>query len=287
MAQTEPAVLVVAYGRPDLLDQALEALGEGHQVIVIDNGGSDEIARTCEVHGARYRRSSGNVGFAAGVNAGLAHVSDHQDVLLLNPDARLSWPDVGSLQRSMHAMPRLAAVAPRLVRPGGVAERTAWPIPRPWTTWRGAVGRRRLGSADRVFLSGAVLLLRREALDEVGAFDERFFLYAEECDWQLRALRLGWSVAEVPAVTAEHVGAASSTDPDLRDAHFHAAAERFLRKWYGTPGWQVFRAGALVSALRRLLLPGFRDAGIRQEQLRAIKLYLRGPVRSLTARGSR
>ena len=287
MAQTEPAVLVVAYGRPDLLDQALEALGTGHQVVVIDNGGSDEIARACEVHGARYHRSHRNVGFAAGVNAGLAHVSDDQDVLLLNPDARLGWRDVQALHRSMHALPRVAAVAPRLVRAGGVQERTAWPIPRPWTTWRGAVGRGRPGHGDRLFLSGAVLLLRREALNEVGSFDERFFLYAEECDWQLRALRLGWSVTEVPAVTAQHVGAASSTDPDLRAAYFHAAAERFLRKWYGTAGWQVFRAGALLSALRRLVVPGLREAAVRQEQLRAFRLYLRGPVRSLSARGLR
>jgi len=287
MAQTDPVVLVVAYGRPDLLDSALDGLGSGHLVLVIDNSRSDEVAAVAHRHAAQYLRSAGNIGFAAAVNIGLRHAEHARDVLLLNPDARLSWPEVLALQQAMGAVPRLAAVAPALVRPDGTAERTSWPIPRPFTTWRGVIGRAQVRDADSVFLSGAVLLLRAEALREVGHLDERFFLYAEECDWQQRALLRGWSVREVPTVIALHVGAATSNDPDLRAAYFHAAAERFLRKWHGPLGWQLFRVGAMVSALRRLVVPGIRNTEVRLEQVRALRLYWRGPVRCLRARGLR
>ena len=85
---------------------------------------------------------------------------------------------------------------------------------------------------------GSVLLLRAEALDQVGALDERFFLYAEETDWAYRAHRLGWRHAAVHEVRAVHVGAGTSGDAARREAHFHASQERYLRKHYGALGWQ-------------------------------------------------
>lgn len=287
MTQTEPVVVVVAYGSPALLETALDGLGTGHDVVVVDNGGSDDVAALCRRRGTRYVRSPGNVGFAAAVNTGVVAAGPDRDVLLLNPDARLGWPDVLVLQERLHEAPRRAAVAPSLVRPDGGTEPTSWPVPRPSLPWRGVVGAGGVRDGDRVFLSGAVLLLRAEALVDVGALDERFFLYAEECDWQVRAQDRGWTVAVVPEVVAEHLGAATSDDPALRAARFHAAAERFVRKWHGRAGWEVFRAGSALSALRRFAVPGLRDPQVRAEQRRALRLYARGPLRSLDDRATR
>jgi GT2 family glycosyltransferase len=122
-----------------------------------------------------------------------------------------------------------------------------------------------------------VLLLRAAALDEVGPFDERFFLYAEETDWQKRASDLGWRVALCPSVTATHVGAGTGGDTTEREAHFHASLERYMRKHYGTTGWWLFRTGVLAgSLLRALLVPGERG---RRAAAR-FRLYRVGPCRA-------
>ena len=97
------------------------------------------------------------------------------------------------------------------------------------------------------YVIGSVLLLRREALDHVGAFDdERFFLYAEETDWAYRATRLGWRHRVVDDVQVEHEGAATSTDDARREGHFLAAHEIYLRKHHGAVGWQVSRPGNIA-----------------------------------------
>jgi GT2 family glycosyltransferase len=122
---------------------------------------------------------------------------------------------------------------------------------------------------------GSVLLLRAEALAQVGGFDERFFLYAEETDWAYRAHLLGWRHAAVPGARAMHAGGGTSEDGSRRELHFHASQERYLRKHFGAAGWQLARvanwAGAMV---RSVALPGERG---RQARRRAA-LYRLGPV---------
>ena len=111
----------------------------------------------------------------------------------------------------------------------------------------------------------------------VGPFDERFFLYAEETDWQRRASDLGWEVALCPDAVATHVGAGTGGEQSERDAHFHASNERYVRKHYGPTGWLVFRAGVMAgSSVRALFLPG--DRGRRAAA--RFRLYLTGPLKA-------
>ncbi len=107
-----------------------------------------------------------------------------------------------------------------------------WPFPSPWNAWLEAAGLGRFEGGGS-YVIGSVLLLRAEALAQVGGFDERFFLYAEETDWAYRAHRLGWRHTVARGVWALHEGAATSTDVRLREAHFHASQERYLRKHFG------------------------------------------------------
>ncbi|MCW2616784.1 MAG: pimB 2 [Frankiales bacterium] len=279
MPSPRPVVLVVAYGHLDLLAEALNGVA-GLDVVLVDNARTDATRELAGTHGAVYVLPSHNLGFAGGVNLGLQHAPAGRDVLLLNPDAVIDVESVLRLQRTLQAAPRLAAAAPRLRRPDGTFEPTRWPLPAPTLPWRGVVGVGSLRPGGASFLSGAVLLLRREALDDVGPFDERFFLYAEECDWQMRALARGWTCQEDTTVVAEHVGAGTSSDGSLRDRHFHGSAELLIRKWYGPGGWAVFRAGSLVSALRRATTGRTPDQ--RRLAARAVRLYVRGPARSLT-----
>jgi GT2 family glycosyltransferase len=274
-----PIVLVVAYNSDDHLPDCLAALGPGADVLVIDNGAADSTRAIAAEHGADYIASPENVGFAAAVNLGLHKVWDwERDVLLLNPDARVTAHDVEVLQAGLHAPgTHRAAVGPRLSWSDGRVQRPEWPMPSPGQVWADALGLTRWWRGPR-FVVGAVLLLNGAALVELGRFDERYFLYAEEADWQRRALRAGWTVAVIDAVTATHEGAASSADAVRRDELFHASAETFARRWYGPSGWFVMRVGSLVAAARRSVIG---SAATKQRNRRAFRLYLRGPGRTV------
>ena len=270
-------VLVVAYGAPDLLDQCLEGLGGQLPVVVVDNSSQPAVRTVVERHGATYLDPGRNLGFAAGVNFGLAHHRDPDDLLLLNPDACITPDGIDRLRRDLHAEDDLACVAPAQVDPDiGESARVAWPFPTPMRAWLEALGLGRLGDR-RDFLIGSILLIRSAALQEVGPMDQRYFLYAEQTDWQRRAHGLGWRVRLCPDIVATHVGAGTGGDRSEREAHFHASNERYIRKYYGTPGWWVYRTGAMAGALvRALVLPGERG---RRAAAR-LHLYRTGPVRA-------
>jgi glycosyltransferase involved in cell wall biosynthesis/GT2 family glycosyltransferase len=276
-AGREVEVVVVAYGSAELLHSALAPLVGHFPITVVDNSSSTEIRDVVERAKARYLDPGRNGGFAAGVNYALRRrqVPDG-DVLLLNPDAVVGPSDVHALHRALRVDRRLASVAPEQVDGEGRPSRVAWPFPSPTGTAVEAVGLGRLRRRDD-FAIGSVLLLRAEALDDVGEFDERFFLYAEETDWAYRAHRRGWRHQVVAGVRAVHLGGATSTDAARRERHFHASQERYLRKHYGSAGWQVARTAAVVGAgARTLVLAGER----RASAARRLALYARGPVRA-------
>ncbi len=274
----EIEVLVVAFGAPELLEICLDSLDGELPVVVVDNSSDAEVRAVALRHRASYVDPGSNLGFAGGVNLGLANRSrPSADLLLLNPDASIDSSGVSSLQRCLHARDDRACVAPAQWDPGReTGARVMWPFPTPLGAWIEAVGLGRLRPGDG-FLIGSVLLVRAEALGQVGPFDERFFLYAEETDWQRRAHDLGWTVALCPEVLAEHVGAGTGGDERRRETHFHASTERYVRKYFGPFGWWVFRAGVMAGALFRAVLrsgEGARAAAFR------FHLYRSGPCRA-------
>ncbi len=255
-----PTVVVVAYRANDHLRECLAHLGTGLQVCVVDNEASEYTRGIVVSAGASYLATSHNLGFAAAVNIGLTEAPG-RDVLLLNPDARITAAGVLALQRALHdPAHRRAAVGPALVDGDGRPDRADWPMPSPGQVWADAFG---FGGRlrGRRFVTGAVLLLRADAIVALGGFDERYFLYAEESDWQQRAQQAGWDVAVIPEVSAVHTGAGSSSDNDARAAQFNTSARAFSRRWYGASGASLMRAGSVVAASRRSVLGGDRASG--------------------------
>ncbi len=275
---TDPHVLVVAYGPPTLLDGCLAGLQGQLPVTVVDNSSLPGTREVAERHDARYVDAGANLGFAGGVNVGLGVLAKTEgpgvDVLLLNPDARVSPEGVRAMQERAHASPRTACVGATQVDPAtGTPARVFWPFPTPLGAWVEAVGLGRL-RRRRDFVIGSLLLLRADALADIGPLDERYFLYSEETDWQKSARARGWDVA-VAEVTSTHVGAGTGGDPAVREGHFHASLERFVRKHHGRTGWLVFRSGMLLgAAVRALILPGVRGASAARRR----DLYATGPV---------
>lgn len=272
------SVVVVAYGHHEDLARCLEPLVGQHRLLVIDNSSDRECARVATAAGAEYHDPGSNLGFAAGVNRALDLLGTGEDVLLLNPDAVVDATVLAQLSDFLHqpGKERVAAIAPRQLGSDERECRVVWPLPSPSVTWATALGLGRL-VRGRHFLVGSVLLLSGVAIAEVGRFDERFFLYAEEADWQRRAYSHGWTVQLCEELVAFHAGGGTSANPLTRELLFHSSVELFLRKWHGRLGWTSARLATVVGALARAAR---RRGDDRQIALRRARLYTLGPARA-------
>jgi GT2 family glycosyltransferase len=226
MVQPDVSVVVVTWNARPYLERCLESV-RGRDVIVVDHGSTDGTLELVRERFAEVRLlEQANRGMGAGNNAGMRAAAGRY-FFLLNPDA---WAEDGSLDTLVafaDSHPDAAVVGPRLLNADGSLQRSVRGEP---TLWRLATEYffiRKLGprtnllnplyaggfAHDRTrkvdWLSGAALLVRSTAADEVGLFDEDFFMFGEEADWQTRFRQAGWSVYFCPDATVVHVGEAS------------------------------------------------------------------------------
>ncbi len=224
----EVSTIVVTYNALPWLDRALES-ARGTELVVVDHGSTDG---TLELVRDRFPEATlveqGNLGFGAGNNAGM-RVASGRWYLLLNSDAWLEPGALDALIAFAEAHPGAAVVGPRLLNPDGTLQRsvrgfpTVWRIATEYLFLRKLAPRSRLLNAfyaggfehdtarEAEFLMGSVLLVRREAVEAVGGFDERYFMFSEETDWCYRFRQAGWQVWFFPGAEAVHVGGATTT----------------------------------------------------------------------------
>ncbi|HVV75183.1 MAG TPA: glycosyltransferase family 2 protein [Mycobacteriales bacterium] len=209
-------VAIVTWNTRDTTIDAIKALlataPDEVRVLVRDNASTDGTAGAVAAAypDAEIDAGAENLGFAGGVNTILRR-STAPWVLLLNPDA---WPDPGAIERLLacaHRHPRAAVVAPRLLRPDGRLEPSAWPFPSLRVSLASALRNdRNIWPHDverRVdWAVGAAWLLRREAIKAIGELDDSLFMYAEDLEWCWRAHDAGWEVWFTPDAVVRHIG---------------------------------------------------------------------------------
>lgn len=195
------------------------------EVTVVDNGSTDDsLHRAAPEHTVQ---TGANLGYTGGNNAGFRTLGLQRPVLVLNPDVRL--PDssaVASLARLLEAQPRLAALAPTIRSNGGSVEYLDSFVD-PDRAMAVHLGTHADGWPDGVpsvlelaWVDGAAVLFRPVALEGVGLFDERFFLFYEEVDWCLRAARDGWAVGIATGVSVAHARS-SSFGGTTKGSYYH------------------------------------------------------------------
>jgi N-acetylglucosaminyl-diphospho-decaprenol L-rhamnosyltransferase len=225
------SIIVVSFNSEAYLEHSLGAVvGGPHEVIVVDSASTDgsvDLVRR-RFPSTRLFELRTNVGFGAASNEGL-RVASGRYVLLMNPDA---WPvgeAIDELVRFADARPEVGIAGPLLRAPDGTMQQSAFGYPT--ARWLGApavtsrprrtpvpvrvamqiirrvAGQRR---AKRTFLVGTALLLRREAILEVGRFDPDFFMFNEEIDLCWRFQEAGWQVELCTTAEFVHVGGAST-----------------------------------------------------------------------------
>ncbi len=277
--QQQVSVVVVTLDALPWLERCLESV-RGYPTIVVDHGSTDgtvELVRTRFPQATLLERE--NRGLAAGWNAGLA-ASDSRYALVLNADAWVLGDAVEHLVAFAGEHPRAAYVGPRLLSLDGSLQRSVRGFPTLWRLATEYLFLRKLAPRSRAlnafyaagfahdtpceaeFLMGACMLVRREAVDEVGPLDESFFLFSEETDWCYRFRQAGWQVLFFPGAEVVHVGGASHAGRLFREqVRGHL---RFLAKHRGAA--EAERARLLLRAalvLRGGVFPGARGATYR------------------------
>jgi len=139
---------------------------------------------------------------------------------------------------------------------------------------------------DVDWISGACLCVRAAAAQQVGLFDERFFMYSEELDWCRRFHAAGWRVSYVPTAEVLHVeGGSSRADLAARDQRFQAGKLAYVAKWHGPAAAAALRAYLVLEYVLRAAEEGLKLAiGSRTEERRARLRVIGSGLRSALGR---
>ncbi len=227
------------------------------EVIVVDNASTDGSARMVreQFPWVRVIENTENVGFARANNQGIGQ-SQGRYVVLLNSDTEVHAGAFDTLVAFLDTHPSTAGCGPRLLNADGSLQPSCHPILTPgrefWRLvfldrfWRRATyAQQRWGFSTprRVeVIKGACLILRREALAQVGLLDERYFMYTEEMDLCYRLLRAGWELWWVPQALVTHYGEASSKQvADAMYLELYRSKAQFQRKFGGERAVRRFR----------------------------------------------
>jgi GT2 family glycosyltransferase len=285
------SVVIVNYNAGQTLVDCIEsALPQVTEVLVVDNASSDRSIELCPEQfptepKLRIIRNTVNLGFAAACNIG-AKAASESHVLFLNPDCILSRNALPRLLHVLEMTPQAGMVGGLLTDQDGTEQaggRRA--VPTPWRSLVRAFGLYRFECYwPRLFfdfhlhkhplppepleveaISGALMLVRQEAIRDVGPWDEGYFLHCEDLDWCMRFRKKGWKILFVPdASVVHHKGTCSRSRPIFVEWHKHRGMMRFYRKFFrqGYPAalmWLVaagiglrFGAIAIVHCIRHM-----------------------------------
>jgi GT2 family glycosyltransferase len=288
------AVIVHYRTAPETLRaaRAVAATAPAAEIVVVDNASRDGIERllSAQVPSARIVEEDVNRGFGAGCNRG-ARETSRPYLLFLNSDAFVKPGAVAALEAALDAERRAAAVGPRLVNADGSLQPSLRRLPTPWRIFCESSGLAFLSGGRRPFeghtatrqdhsrgreadaLMGAALLVRREALRDVGGFDEAFFLYAEETDLMARWKKRRWMLLYEPEAEVVHEGGRSGGDALF--GQLHASLVRYAAKHHGASAARfsgtVLDAGAALRYAAALVTPGPRGKSRRTRYRSAMR----------------
>ena len=275
--------IIVSFDSDLFLVRCIESIrlhvSDTASIIIVDNGPiNSESHRLCNrlaISSALVLPYRSNRGFGAACNAGAIVGFAYHYILLVNPDAKICFDLVDQLLTAFDDNPSLGIASPQLVTRSGANAATAGTFP---TILGLAVGKFVRPANDRPhqrssrgtslqqtyhsvdWVSGAVMMIRREAWDAVGGFDPAFFLYYEDIDLCRRVRAAGWEVGIVPDATAIHESGGSQWRPGTRtrvERIYLESQAYYFRKHYGRLMEWLLRAVRfpyLATSLRRRFL---------------------------------
>ena len=299
--------VLVAYNSEDVIAGAVARAGElGGRAVVVDHG-DGASAVVAATRGAIAIHDPANPGFGAGQNRGVPF-TESEFVLLCNPDAEIVPAAVLAGVELLRTRPDVAAVQGVIVNSStGHPERSAGVEVGPVHLLGRALGAKALlavpavaalarrssllrDHADRVpdgpvevdSLAATAVLVRRSALDDVGGFDEAYFLYGEDLDLCRRLRAAGWKLLAVPEVWASHTSGGSAHSSWHREADWWRGTLQFGAGHWSAMGWSVAMLAAVLRwvrlALRHPVHAPASFAALVRDPLRRRRATLTGPI---------
>lgn len=272
-ASVDVTVVITTFNVRDLLERCLDRLAAAGgslelEVVVVDNGFGDDTWPMLLARGdVRAIRGSPSLGFGGANNIGAAATSAPL-ILFLNPDTEPEPESIAVLAKEFARRPDAAAVGPRLTLSDGSPDPAGRRhFPRPANAVHRFLGSSRLfrRGISRPYnpdeptgtcvteidaVSGACLMVRRQAFEAVGGFDPGFFMYGDDLDLQRRMANAGWRTLYVPAARVWHHKRQSSRQRPLRTRfEFYRAMWRYYAKHHVRDPWPlraVVLAGILI-----------------------------------------
>lgn len=275
---TDVSIVIVSYNSRDAVSDCLASLALGDstvaaETILIDNASSDGTPGLVRERfpWVRVTANADNLGYARAVNQGIG-LSSGRYLLVLNPDVTVRPGSIGQLVRFMDDHADAGISASKLLNPDGTLQ---YSCRRFYTfltlllrrSFLGRVFRNSRAIADYLMLDydheesrpvdwviGACMMVRREALRDIGLMDDRFFLYFEDVDWCYRTWQSGWRVYYVPESVMRHRHTRASAQIRLpRQVVAHALSLfHFYEKWgkavYDVKRYRRVLSGALLLA---------------------------------------
>ncbi len=270
------SIIVVNWNTRGLLEQCLYTLergtpdGDQVELFVVDNASTDGSGEMVagRFEWAHLITNEENVGFARANNQAILQ-SRGKYVLLLNSDTEVRPGAVQRLLAFMEGRPQAGAAGARLLNTDGSLQPSCHPMLTPEREFWRLIFLDRLApratyemerwDIDRPrpvdVIKGACLLLRREALDEVGLLDEGYFMYTEEVDLCYRLAAAGWERWWVPQAEVVHYGAASARQAAQEMyVHLYRSKVHFYRKFGGAQRVRRFKRFVRLAYWPRLML---------------------------------
>jgi N-acetylglucosaminyl-diphospho-decaprenol L-rhamnosyltransferase len=287
---TNVDVVVVSYNSAAHLRGCVEPLSriDWVNVIVVDNGSSDGTLTTIDDLDVRPIAQD-NVGFAGGCNTGW-RAGKSAYALFLNPDAEISADSIRKLVDVLEAQQDAAIAAPRIVDSKGALNYSLRRFPRLRSTYAQALYLHKLAPtarwADEIvrapdaydrpgpqeWVSGACILVRRDVLDRVDGWDDRFFFYCEDIDLCRRVHALGYTVQYEPTAVVRHEGGGSAPRSAMLP-HLAASRVRYARLHRSRLGALAERFGIALEAATRVLV-GRGGGSVRVGHVRSLGVAL-------------
>lgn len=275
------SIIIVSYNVSEALQRCLSRLKPLYdaglaEFVVIDNDSSDDsAARVSDMGWPRLIVNEHNTGFAAAVNQGV-EAGKRPYILLLNPDTSASPESIEDMLTFITDHERCGAVGPQLLNADHSTQMSHHDFPTPRSflaesffmkTGKPVVPTDNPHHVDAVV--GACMMIRRAAFEEVGPFDDRFFLYSEEVDWCLRAGQAGWMTCLLPQIHVTHGLAQSSRDnPGRAFVELYRSRHLFMDKHFSRSGAVITRLGLFAGVLLRVLFWGAARFIIRDGEKR-------------------
>lgn len=240
------SIIIINFNTPNLTINCIESLIKFHaeidlEIIVVDNASSDnslEMLKNSFGHTIKLIPSDINLGFAGGNNLG-AKSATGKYLIFLNSDTIINSDFITPCVKILEENENIGAISPRLILPDKTLQQSSYGIfPTIWRlllqkTKKDPIAQYKNGYFLTDWISGCAFIIKKSIFQEIGAWDEKFFLYYEDIEICKRLHDKSYQVAVSQNASIVHLGGQSLKLNKVKENHFYTSQDYYFKKHHG------------------------------------------------------